>query len=413
MTNGQPPKTKADRRLAGVPFIVLGAIVFSALLMRGPIVAVAPVVDVIRSALGLSATEVGWLTGLPVLCFAAFMPLALWATRRLGPNVALTAALIGVAAGIVLRSSGGTAVVFAGTIVIGAFVAVGNLVMPVIIRRDFAPERVGLATGIYTSALNLGSVMTTLTAVPINGMLGWRGAIGIWALIAVVALATWMFAVGPRSAFIPTPRELTDVPVPPVWRSLTALLLVVSFSGQSFGFYGTAAWLPTILADRNGYSAADAGSNAAIFHVVSIVGALGIPFVIARFGRTASFVLTGALWSAIPLGLLLAPQLWAIWGVLGGAAQGAGFTIAITATLALAADDRHAARLTAIVQAMAYTVAAIAPSVLGFAHESTGSWITPLLILLAAAVMFVVAGVAANYRIAAAKVRSDQARESQ
>jgi MFS transporter, CP family, cyanate transporter len=391
-----------DRAVKPALLAVLAAIILSAFLLRGPIVAVAPVVDDIRRSLGLSAAEVGWLTGLPVLCFAAFTPLALWATRRLGPNVALTASLIGVAVGIVIRSSGDTAVVFAGTIVIGAFVAVGNLVIPVIIRRDFAPERVGFVTGIYTSSLNIGSVVTTLTAVPISEAIGWPGAIGVWALIAVVAVAAWMLAVGARSAVIPMQRHHGDEAAAPVWRSLTALLLVVSFSGQAFGFYGTAAWLPTILADRNGYSPADAGSNAAIFHVLSIAGALGIPFVISRFGRSAAFIVTGLLWSSVPLGLLFAPHLWVVWGVLGGAAQGAGITIVITATLALASGDRHAARLTAIVQALGYTVAALAPSVIGFAHESSGDWVAPLLILLGAATVFVAAGVAANQRITAA-----------
>jgi MFS transporter, CP family, cyanate transporter len=386
--------------------VVLAAIILSALLLRGPIVAIAPVVDVVRGALGLSATEVGWLTGIPVLCFAVFTPFALWATHKLGPNAALTVTLVGVAAGIIIRSSGGTVLAFAGTIVIGAFVAVGNLVIPVIIRREFPQQRVGLATGIYTSALNIGSMITTLTTAPIAGAIGWQWAIGVWALIGLIALAAWVLAVGARGAFVPLERDHGDEAAAPVWRSLTALLLVLAFSGQAFGYYGITAWLPTILSQRNGFSMAGAGSSASVFQVMAIVGALGIPFVIARFGRTTAFIVAGALWSSVPLGLLFAPHLWLLWAIFGGAAQGAGITIIITATLALAAGDRHAARLTAIVQALGYTVAAVAPSVIGFAHESTGDWTVPLLILVGAVVLFVTAGVAANSRISAARARA-------
>jgi MFS transporter, CP family, cyanate transporter len=393
------------RSVAPAIGVVLASIILSALLLRGPIVAIAPVVDVVRQALGLSATEVGWLTGIPVLCFAAFTPFALWATQRLGPSAALTLTLLGVAVGIVIRSAGSTMLAFVGTVVIGAFVAVGNLVIPVIIRREFPPQRVGLATGIYTSALNVGSMITTLTTAPIAGAIGWQGAIGIWALIGVIALVAWVLAVGPRSAFVPLARDHADEHLTPVWRSLTALLLVLAFSGQAFGYYGITAWLPTILAQRNGFTMEGAGSSASVFQVMAIVGALGIPFVIARFGRTAAFIVAGVLWSTVPLGLLVAPQLWLLWAVFGGAAQGAGITIIITATLALASGDRHAARLTAIVQALGYTVAALAPSVIGFAHESTGDWTAPLLILVAGVVLFVSAGVAANSRITAARSR--------
>jgi MFS transporter, CP family, cyanate transporter len=385
--------------------VVLAAIILGALLLRGPIVAVAPVVDLIRQNLGLSAAEVGWLTGIPVLCFALFTPFALWATQRLGPNAALTLTLVGVAAGIIIRSSGGTGLAFAGTVVIGAFVAVGNLVIPVIIRREFAPERVGFATGIYTSALNVGSMITTLTTAPIAGAIGWQGAIGIWALIGLIALAAWVLAVGPRPAFVPLARDHGDEHLTPVWRSLTALLLVLAFSGQAFGYYGITAWLPTILAQRNGFTMEGAGSSASVFQVMAIVGALGIPFAIARLGRTAAFIVAGTLWSTVPLGLLFAPHLWLLWAVCGGAAQGAGITIIITATLALASGDRHAARLTAIVQALGYTVAALAPSAIGLAHESTGDWTAPLLILVGGVVLFVGAGVAANSRITAARSR--------
>lgn len=383
------------------------AVVLAALMLRGPIIALAPVIDRVGVDLGFGAALSGSLTGIPVLCFAVFTPLALLLSRRVGPNLSLTVTLVGIGVGIVVRSAGGAAAAIVGTVIIGAFIAVGNLVIPVIVRRDVSPERAPLAIGVYTSALNVGSTVTSLATAPLEVGLGWRVAIAASLLIGVVALAAWFAAVGARSALTPTPGGRAEGEhSPAVWGSLTALLLVAAFCGQAFSYYGVTAWLPTLLADELGYSAQEAGSGSSVFQLMSIVGALGIPFVIARFGRIGAFVLAGALWLAVPVGLLAAPGLWFLWSVLAGAAQGSGFTIVISATIALATGSHHAARLGAVVQAGGYLVAATAPSVLGAAHEATGGWTVPLVWVLVALLVFIAAGVAASLRIRRASAKT-------
>ena len=94
-----------------------------------------------------------------------------------------------------------------------------------------------------------------------------------------------------------------------------------------------------------------------------------------------------------------APDLWFVWSVLAGAAQGSGFTIVISATIALAASSHHAGRLGAVVQAGGYLAAATSPSILGAAHEATGGWDLPLVCVLIALLVFITAGVAASLRI--------------
>jgi len=382
------------------PWLIMIAVVLAALMLRGPIVAVAPVIDQISGDLGFSAAQAGALTGIPVLCFAAFTPLALLLSRRVGPNVSLTIMLVGVIVGIVIRSLGDATAAFAGTIVIGAFIAIGNLVIPIIVRRDVDPLKAPLAIGIYTSALNVGSTATSLATAPLEVGLGWRVAIAASIVIGVIAIAAWMVAVGTRGAFVPQRSVVAEgEESPAVWGSLTAILLVLAFCGQAFSYYGVTAWLPSLLADELGYTAQQAGSGSSIFQVMAIVGALGIPFVISRFGRIGAFVIAGAMWLAVPVGLLLAPDLWFVWSVLAGAAQGSGFTIVISATIALAASSHHAGRLGAVVQAGGYLAAATSPSILGAAHEATGGWDLPLVCVLIALLVFITAGVAASLRI--------------
>ena len=111
--------------------------------------------------------ELGLLTGIPVLCFALAAPLASLAGRKLGAEVAITLTLLGVLLGVVVRSAGGGALVMLGTVILGVAITIGNIAVPLIIRRDFSPARQGTAMGIYTAALNIGSFLTSVVTAPL------------------------------------------------------------------------------------------------------------------------------------------------------------------------------------------------------------------------------------------------------
>ena len=172
--------------------------------MRGPLVAVAPVVAQLQEDLGFTPVELGFLTGIPVLCFALAAPLASLAGRRLGAEFAITLTLLGVLLGVVVRSAGGGALVMLGTVILGVAITIGNIVVPLIIRRDFTPARQGTAMGMYTAALNIGSFLTSMVSAPLAELLGWRLAIAASGLFALSAIAVWVIAVG-RRAFLPAP----------------------------------------------------------------------------------------------------------------------------------------------------------------------------------------------------------------
>ncbi|PPF33653.1 CynX/NimT family MFS transporter [Rathayibacter sp. AY1A3] len=385
------------------PWLLVVAVALVALVLRGPIVAVAPIIDAVREDLALSAGQAGILTSIPVLCFALATPLALLVIRRAGTDAAVTVTVIGVALGTIVRSIGDVGPAVAGTILIGVSITIGNVVLPVVIRRDVAPERVDLTTGVYTAALNIGSTITSLGTAPLALALGWRGALLVWLALNALALAGWLVAVGPRAALRPTPRparadRAPAAPAPRIFRSATVLALALCFSSQAFSYYGVTAWLPSLLVDRNGFSIATAGASASVFQLAAVAGALGVPLLVRRLGPLGSIVLVGLLWCTVPAGLLLAPQLWALWCVLGGAAQGGGFTVVFVLVVRLSRSDAHASRLSATVQGIGYAVAATAPTVIGFAHDASGGWEAPLLTVLAATCSFLLFGTLAAAR---------------
>jgi CP family cyanate transporter-like MFS transporter len=112
-------------------------------------------------------------------------------------------------------------------------------------------------------------------------------------------------------------------------------------------------------------------------------------------GPRPALLVVCAAWAALPLGLLLAPQYWAVWCALGGAAQGGGFTVIFSIVVRKARSLGESRRMSALVQGGGYLVAATGPTVVGAVHGATGSWTGPLLVVVAAVATLTVAGTVA------------------
>ncbi|MGO4238096.1 CynX/NimT family MFS transporter [Pseudarthrobacter sp. YAF2] len=371
-------------------WILLACIGLLALNLRGPFVAVAPVVDLMQAELHFSPVLLGLLTSIPVLCFSLAAPLASLAARRFGAEFAVTLTILGVLAGVLVRSAGGPVLVVAGTVLIGVAITVGNIAVPLIIRRDFAPRRQGTAMGIYTAALNIGSFLTSVAMAPLAAFTGWRLALAAVAVLAVAAIVVWVLAVGPRTAFLVSGEgDDGDGPQAPARSSgWTTFGLTAGFGGQAFSYYGVTAWLPSYLHDELAMSTTEAGAASSIFQILAIVGGLGVPFAAKYMSTTAVAVTLGTLWLAVPVGLLVLPQLWWLWSTSGGIAQGGGITLIFIAIIKLARDQASAGRMSATVQGLGYCLAAVAPPLVGFVHDTSGSWTPALLVILASVVTF-------------------------
>ncbi|WP_370544344.1 CynX/NimT family MFS transporter [Frondihabitans sp. VKM Ac-2883] len=394
------------------------AIVLIALNLRGPIVATAPVIDTIKSDLGIGALVAGLLTSIPVLCFALASPLAAGVIGRLGAERAVTIGLLGVVAGTLIRSGGSQATLIVGTVILGVSITIGNVVLPVVIRRDFSPERVGFVTGIYTSALNVGSMITSLGTAPLADATGWPLALIIWGTFAVIAGGVWILAVGIRPAVtgegsrtdkdvVTGPIEVITASIPQVsvdderslLRRASTWGLTLAFAGQAFSYYGLTAWIPTLLHDEVGLSRSGAGASSSVFQILAVVGALGVPFLALRVRPVVIVGIVSALWIVMPLGLLIAPQLWLLWSISGGMAQGGGITIIFIIIVRMVTSDREARRLSALVQGGGYAIAALGPIVVGAVHDSSGTWTAPMIVVLFSVLTLGVSGVLSARRV--------------
>ena len=378
--------------------LLVTAIVVLALNLRGPIVAVSAVLEPIRAELGIGAGTAGLLTSLPVLCFGLATPLASALLARTGLARGVSISLVVLLAGIVVRSLDGLPGALAGTVLIGLGITIANVAVPVVIGRDL-PHRAGPVLGMYTAALNVGSMITLSFTVPIADVAGWRLALLAWGGLVLVGLAVWWYATRgwPRASADPASRPAHGVADRGRddrvwWRRPVVWGLTVGFSGQAFAYYGVTAWLPVLLADELGMAPAAAAASSSLFQIAALVGAFGVPVLLRVCPGPRSVVLiVAAAWVTLPLGLLLAPQLWAVWCCVAGAAQGGGLVVIFGLVVRRARDLAENRQMSALVQGGGYLVAATGPTVLGAVHEAVRSWTAPLLVILTAIALFCVA----------------------
>ena len=210
--------------------------------MRLPILAVPPVIPALRAEFNLSGTDIGLLTGLPVVLFAAA---ALAGSRLVSRVGAVTAAVIGLvltALGSALRAvSPDVLTLLAATIVMGGGVAITQPAAPALVGR-WLPNRVGLGTGIYTNGLLVGEVLPVAMFPVVFPLLGesWRATFVLWA-VPIAAIAIFLVVAAPREEgrkVLVGQRWWPAVPLPDILR------WGFTFASASALYYATNAFLP-------------------------------------------------------------------------------------------------------------------------------------------------------------------------
>ncbi len=382
------------RRPLGAGAVV--AIVLAALNLRPGVVAVSPLLGEILAEEGLSATAGGVLTTLPVLCFGILAPVAPGLARRVGLERALFGSLVLLCLGFALRLVPGIGPLLVGTLAVGSAIGLGNVLLPALIKRDFA-DRVGLMTGLYSMALSGGAALAAGLTVPIASATGmdWRATLASWGLLAVLGAVVWAPRALRSTGVVATLRPPGATPadaVRSVWRSPLAWAVTVLMGTQSLSFYAVNAWLPEIFVAA-GRSVAVGGWLLALTNLLGIVGSFVTPVLAGRMRRQralgvviVALILTGL------LGLVVAPDAAVLWVVLLGLGQGGGISLALTLMALRTENAARTSELSGMAQSAGYVLAACGPLGLGVAHDATGSWTVPLLLLVVASL---VQGVAA------------------
>ena len=197
----RPPESPgADASLAGpgetlstgtARAVLLLTILVMAANLRPTITAFGSVVGLVAADTGMGAGALGLLGAVPLLAFGVVSPIVHVLTRAMGAERAVLVSTLVLIVATVVRSLPGTlANLWLGTIVMGAAIAVANVVLPELVKRDF-PTEVPMVTGLYSTVLGATAAVASGLALPIAELGGWRLGIGVWVLFSVVAALVW------------------------------------------------------------------------------------------------------------------------------------------------------------------------------------------------------------------------------
>jgi CP family cyanate transporter-like MFS transporter len=351
--------------------------VLAGLNLRTLFASLPPLLDDVRADLGLSAGVAGLLTTGPVVCLGLFAPLAPRLARRVAIEKLLVVLAVLTTLGTGARGLGGTAALFAGTLLAGFAIAVAQALVPILVRVRF-PARGGLLTGGFSMALTFGASVAAGLAVPLQHLLGsWQAALAAFAVPAGLAALVWLVPAGEAASVLEQAPPLGLHRLPGSWS------IALFFGLQSMAFYTGLTWLPSVL-EAHGFSEGAAGGLQALASGVQIVPAFFVPVLAGRrqtqTGLLATLVLVGVV--AIT-GLLAAPGAAILWMVLLGIAQGGTLGLALVLPVLRGRSGHAVAALTAMALTVGYLLASVGPFLAGLAHDATGGWTLPLLFMLA------------------------------
>lgn len=427
--------------------LLVVAVVLFALNMRAGVTSIAPVLQEIQGGLHMSDSLAGLLTSLPTLIFALVGLITPLASRTLGLHSTMLVAMVALSLGLIVRAfMGGSAGFLVFTIVALAGIAITNVLMPAFIKTHF-PAKIPTYTAVYSTALTAMAFLSSVVVAPMSHSMstGWRGAVGFWGLLAVLAVVPAGILValqkkhrlavgdgaaagdgagasGAANADITADADVaahTGANAPgntaaasaavdadaanaaagaepaKLWvmfRSKKACALALFFGLQSLHAFVQMGWLAQIFRDY-GVSQNYAGMLAGLIQLLSIPGAMLAPALLGKVKNPRLLVAgTAAIAAPAYLGMLLAPAsvpwLWVILFALANTT----FPMALTLIGWSGRSGDTTALLSSFVQSFGFLIASLGPLLVGILLQATTGWTVPLIFCLVLVIPFAIAG---------------------
>ena len=298
----------------------------------------------------------------------------LWLCGRVGTHRIVTVALVGLVLSLAGRVLGGSVQLLVGTALACLSIAVLGTVLPLLAKGSAA----------FTLGLGLGSTVGALVTPTAVMSTSWRWGLGLWAVVALLAQQVWQRNPGEFES----PRPVTG--------AVPASALTIHFGLISTVTFLVMGWLPGILRDA-GVSPTTAGACLAVSMAMGLPMMWLVPGWTRRWRNQTLLVVVLATPNVIGVGgLLLAPAA-APWVWAGATGLGMGSLAFVLTTISLRSNGNSVA-LSAVVQGVGYVIAGFGVLACGWLHTQTGTWRTPLLLVLAILIAQVYSGHAAVTR---------------
>lgn len=363
--------------------------------LRPAITSIGPMLETIREQLMLSNAQVSLLTVIPVISMGIFATLSPLFNRMFGLKRTMYVMLLIIGVMTALRGfiSGYFILIFTA-LIIGIAIAVVSPLLSAMIKQNF-PKRAASVIGVYSFGMGVGSAASAgLTAVFFETTRSYHFALGIWAILAVLGLVCWFFAmkypmeVKEKSAEVSVERK--EYSMSP-WKSKKAWLFLLFFGLQSAAFFSIITWLAPI-ATSAGMTLLQAGTLLSVMTTVQIFLNILLPLAMERFFSRRFWLLFMLLagMAAILLFWTGIHNLMWIGAFIMGIPLGGLFPIALLLPLDETHDAESANKWTAMMQTGGFVMGGLLPLVIAIVYDITLNHYYTLIIIMALYVGMVV-----------------------
>lgn len=363
---------------------LIGGIAFLGVILRVPFTTLTPVLSDIAKSLDVPVSSLGLLTTIPLLMFAIFSSLAPKLAQHTGIERLFTAVIFLMIVGSAVRIFN-LPLLYLGTILIGAAIAMLNVLLPALILVN-KPGQIGRYTTLYTTAMTISMAIFSVIAVPIVMVSSWRTLILVLTALLIVTLIFWLPNNKNNHKLQLKEKNQTTTSVN-LWKNKLAWVLLVFGGLQSFLFYTGVTWFPTMAQDA-GVSPELTGLLAGVYTLIGMPFALFLPISLTRLNSKQRQWLMGGISTLgiLALILLLFPTenffYWLLINAFVGLTVGALFPYLMTTFSLKSSSPQQTAKLSGMVQTGGYFLAAVGPIGFGYAHDLFNSWLPENILLL-------------------------------
>ncbi|TVV59960.1 CynX/NimT family MFS transporter, partial [Streptococcus pneumoniae] len=371
-------------------FFVPGIILIGVSL-RTPFTVLPIILGNISQGLEVEVSSLGVLTSLPLLMFTLFSPFSTQLAQKIGLEHLFTYSLFFLTIGSLIRLIN-LPLLYLGTLMVGASVAVINVLLPSLIQAN-QPKKIGFLTTLYVTSMGIATALASYLAVPITQASSWKGLILLLTLLCLATFLVWLPNHRYNHRLAPQTKQKSQIKVmrnKQVWA-------IIIFSGfQSLIFYTVMTWLPT-MSIHAGLSSHEAGLLTSILSLISIPFSMTIPSLTTSLStRNRQLMLTlVSLAGVVGISMLFFPInnfiYWLAIHLLIGTATSALFPyLMVNFSLKTSAPEKTA-QLSGLSQTGGYILAAFGPTLFGYSFDLFHSWVPSVAALLLIDILMTVA----------------------
>ncbi|VOE64877.1 cyanate permease [Streptococcus pneumoniae] len=371
-------------------FFVPGIILIGVSL-RTPFTVLPIILGNISQGLEVEVSSLGVLTSLPLLMFTLFSPFSTRLAQKIGLEHLFTYSLFFLTIGSLIRLIN-LPLLYLGTLMVGASVAVINVLLPSLIQAN-QPKKIGFLTTLYVTSMGIATALASYLAVPITQASSWKGLILLLTLLCLATFLVWLPNHRYNHRLAPQTKQKSQIKVmrnKQVWA-------IIIFSGfQSLIFYTVMTWLPT-MSIHAGLSSHEAGLLTSILSLISIPFSMTIPSLTTSLStRNRQLMLTlVSLAGVVGISMLFFPInnfiYWLAIHLLIGTATSALLPyLMVNFSLKTSAPEKTA-QLSGLSQTGGYILAAFGPTLFGYSFDLFHSWVPSVAALLLIDILMTVA----------------------